>query len=399
MFSQDESEAPAGMTLAEEFFEPYAFRHIAVFVKRGKLVLNSVGCRTFERNKNSAIKRTFKKESHNEIYASALRTFAHNAVDLFTDCPSRERAGWLCDSFFTGRAEFFLYGETPIEDAFLENFVLFNDDGAYPDGVLPMCYPSDPHDDNKFIPQWNIWYVLEVCEYLNERRPDADKEIFRPSVMGVVNFLQKYENSDGLLERLPSWNFVEWSAANTWVYDVNYPTNFLYSAMLEAVAKTFGYKELLAKVDNIRIQTVKKSFNGEFFVDHAVKNADGEYINEKHISEACQYYAVLFGGIDLNRHQYSVLKANIINDFEKIDAKDYSFCRRNAFIGLYLRINTLMNMNEGQALSKTINTFCYQMCRITGTLWEYKDGIGSLDHGFASYVALALPIADEFLDE
>ena len=26
--------------------------------------------------------------------------------------------------------------------------------------------------------------------------------------------------------------------------------------------------------------------------------------------------------------------------------------------------------------------------------WEYKDGKGSLDHGFASYVALALPSAD-----
>ena len=32
------------------------------------------------------------------IYKAAIKTFRHNAVDLFMDCPSRERAGWLFDS-------------------------------------------------------------------------------------------------------------------------------------------------------------------------------------------------------------------------------------------------------------------------------------------------------------
>ncbi len=33
----------------------------------------------------------------------ACETFRQNALDIFMDCPSRERAGWLCDSFFTAR--------------------------------------------------------------------------------------------------------------------------------------------------------------------------------------------------------------------------------------------------------------------------------------------------------
>ena len=44
--------------------------------------------------------------------------------------------------------------------------------------------------------------------------------------------MEKYENGDGLLQNLPSWNFVEWSAANDWINDVNYPTNFLYAEVL-----------------------------------------------------------------------------------------------------------------------------------------------------------------------
>ena len=392
-----EYKASAGTTLNEETFEPYTFRHVALFVKRGKLLLKEIGYRTFERDMDAAIKRTFQKENYNEIYTAALRTFAHNAVDIFTDCPSRERAGWLCDSFFSGRAEYFLYGKTPIEDAFLQNYVMFQNDGSYPAGALPMCYPSTPAEENKFIPQWNMWYVLEVCEYLSERRPDIDKEIFRSSVMGVINFLERYENSEGLLERLPSWNFVEWSMANSWVYDVNYPTNFLYCAMLDAAGKTFSCERILAKADKVRRKTIECSFNGELFVDHAVKKAEGNYVNEHHISEVCQYYAVLFGGIDLDLPEYSALKSHILHDFKEFDAGEYTFCSKNAFIGLYMRMNTLMHMKAGQVLADNLEEFYSHMSRTTGTLWEYKDGQGSLDHGFASYVALTIPLADAAL--
>ncbi len=380
----------------EEAFEPCTFRHVAVFVKSGSLTLRSIGCRSYERDTSEAIERHFRFPEHNEIYQTALRTFAHNAVDLFTDCPSRERAGWLCDSYFAGRAEYFLYGKTPIEDAFLENYVLFQNDGSYPDGALPMCYPSTPTQKDRFIPQWDMWYVLEVCEYLTKRRPDMDREIFRPSVMGVLRFLARHENEDGLLERLPSWNFVEWSDANSWTQDVNYPTNFLYAAVLCAVADTFSCPEFLPRAEAIRRQTVACSFNGEVFVDHAVRDAEGVLVNQKHISEACQYYAILYGSIDLDAPRYAALKAHVIQNFEKFEAGEYQFCPKNAFIGLYLRMNVLLDMQDGALLAKNLEEFCLHMCRITGTLWEYRDGKGGLDHGFASYVALTLPLADEF---
>ncbi len=379
---------------SEESFEPYTFRHVAVFVKKGEVTVKSIGYRTFERDMSSAIPRIFQKPEHNEIYRSALRTFAHNAVDIFTDCPSRERAGWLCDSFFTGRAEYFFFGNTAVEDAFLENYVLYRGDGTFPEGVLPMCYPSDAHQNNKFIPQWDMWYVLEVCEYLNERRPDMDKEIFKPSVMGVLNFLARYENSDGLLEDLPSWNFVEWSSANSWTQNVNYPTNFLYSAVLSSVAKTFSLPELLAKAENIRQKTKELSFNGEVFVDHAIRSADGTLENQKHISEACQYYAILYGGVDLDAPEYKKLKDYVIDDFQSFVPDGNQFCPKNAFIGLYLRMNVLMNMKDSKLLAKNLETFCIDMSRTTNTLWEYRNGNGSLDHGFASYIALTIPLAD-----
>lgn len=77
------------------------------------------------------------------IFEAALETYRQNAVDIFMDCPSRERAGWLCDSFFTARVEKLLTGKSLIEKSFLENFLHEDKYEHLPEGMLPMCYPAD----------------------------------------------------------------------------------------------------------------------------------------------------------------------------------------------------------------------------------------------------------------
>lgn len=398
---------PAYKQLQAESFEPYSFRQVLVMVKRGSIELDSLGFRTFQRNMSEARSANLQDPQLAGIYRAAQRTFAHNALDIFMDCPSRERAGWLCDSFFTARAEHFFFGSTPVEDAFLENFLLYKNEGEYMPGVLPMCYPGDPHQNSKFIPQWDMWYILEVCEYLTKRRPDMDREKFRPSVEGLLQFFRQYENADGLLEKLPSWNFVEWSAANTWVQDVNYPTNFLYAGVLQAAAEVFDLPQLREKADAIRLATISQSFNGEVFCDHAIRKADGSLKLQPHVSEAAQYYGLLFGGISLDEPRFAALKAHVFDNFAAFAARcsvsesagrqgdaDESgrlmFCPVNAFIGFYLRIMVLQELGEHDMLLRDMKAFFGHMCEQTGTLWEYKTTRGSLDHGFASYAAVAL---------
>ena len=137
------------------------------------------------------------------------------------------------------------------------------------------------------------------------------------------------------------------------------------------------------------------SFNGEVFVDHAVRDENGALVNQKHVSEACQYYAMLYGGVDIEAPKYARLKQYVVDNFASFDAGEYRFCPINAFIGLYLRMNVLMNMGDCKLLADNVESFCLHMSRTTGTLWEYKDGKGSLDHGFASYVSLTIPYADK----
>jgi alpha-L-rhamnosidase len=258
----------------------------------------------------------------------------------------------LCDSFFTGRAEYFLTGKTAVEDAFLENYRLYPYNGELPKGALPECYPADiryPQKMNgaaQWIPQWNMWYVLEVCEYLTKRRPDVDKEIFRDSVYGIVELLAAHENADGLLQNLPSWNFVEWSTANEWVQDVNYPTNFLYAGVLQAVGDTYGDSALCQKAAHVRQKTAALSFDGEVFIDNAVLGEDGRLHNTRNSSEAGQYYAMLFGELDLSDARYARLMQYVRDSFASFDQTGREFVPVNAFIGLYLRLWLLMRLGE-----------------------------------------------------
>ena len=97
------------------------------------------------------------------IYDAAIETYRANSVDIYMDCPSRERAGWLCDSFFTSRVEYVLTGKAALERAFLQNFILPESFGRLPKGMLPMCYPSD-HYDGTYIPNWAMLFLhLRLC--------------------------------------------------------------------------------------------------------------------------------------------------------------------------------------------------------------------------------------------
>lgn len=379
-------------------FEPYTCRFVILAVKEGSIRLNTFGIKTFMYDISKITYPDYQDKTLNSIYRAAARTFAHNAVDIYTDCPSRERAGWLCDSYFTGRTEYYLTGKTGVEDAFLQNYRLYKDRGDYPKGVIPMCYPADANASKKFIPQWTMWYILEVTEYITKRGHGDQKENFRDSIYGLLSFYRRYENEDGLLEKLPSWNFVEWSEANNWTQDVNYPTNFLYAQVLTCIAELYNDEECRRRSDEVRKVAIDQSFNGQYFQDHSIRDEAGKLHLQEHSSEACQYYAVLFGGVDLENERYAPLKHLILNVFApNRDGAMPQIMEVNAFIGAYLRMDTLLKMGEYKLLLQNISDFFGKMDEYTGTLWEFRQLKGSFDHGFASYALVGLKLAWEKL--
>lgn len=386
---------PADFSKSAMSFEPYTCRFAVVMVQEGEIRLDGFGIQRYEYDANRIKPRKINDPELKRIYDTAVRTFCHNVVDIYMDCPSRERAGWLCDSYFMGKVEHFLTGETAVEDAFLENYRLHTGKGKLPEGILPECYPSD--FEGNFIPQWNLWYILQVYEYLTQRNLSADKELFRKSIYGILAYMKTKENQDGLLEKLPSWNFVEWSKANQWVQDVNYPTNFLYAEALERTAKLYDDTALARQAEALRKTVREKSFNGEVFIDNAMIGENGQLQNTENFSEAGQYYAMLFGEVDLEDPQYDKLKGHVLSGFSAFDPNMENFVPVNMFIGYFLRLMVLMKLDRRDLLAENVKEKFAPMIDLTDTLWEYNfhQRKGSYDHGFSSFAAIAAVVADQ----
>lgn len=366
-------------------FEVYSLKYLAIFVIGGEIDLHSIGIVSYKNPLPSPPNLNCSDKNVLSIYKAALETYRQNAVDLYTDCPGRERAGWLCDSYYTAMAEFAFTGKTAVEDAFIENYLLQSCPDI-PKGMLPMCYPAD-HPNGDFIPQWAMWFVLEIDGYA-KRNTNFDVDSFRDTAYNLLEFYGKYENEIGLLEDMPGWNFVEWSRANDWTKGVNFPTNMLYSHILLIVGQMFADSTLIKKSDRIKREVQRLSYNGEFFRDQAVRDGDGNLNCLPHISEVCQYYAFRFGIAD--RESFSNLHRTLICEFTPNRTIYPEIEKVNAFMGMYLRMELLKEWGEKNILIKEIKDFFAHMECMTGTLWEHKEPNGSLSHGFASYVGALL---------
>jgi alpha-L-rhamnosidase len=372
-----------------ESIEPYTLRYLKLICTHGACRVEDVYLREVAHPALPQARFAASDPRLGQLFAAGVETFRQNTLDLFMDCPSRERAGWLCDSFFTARAAGDLCGVPLLERNFFENFLLPQSFPHLPSGMLPMCYPAD-HNDGVFIPNWSMWFVLQLEEYAARSGDRETVAALRPKLLRLLEYFQGFENSDGLLEKLPGWVFVEWSAANHFVQDVNYPTNMLYAEALSAVARIYDLPDLRAKGDRIRATIRKQSFDGRFFVDNALRR-HGKLEPTRNRSEVCQYFAFFFGVAD--RQAHAELWTTLRDQFGPDRATTKAFpevCPANSFVGNMLRMELLSQAKLNQQILDESIAYLLYMAQRTGTLWENTSPTASCDHGFGSHVVHTL---------
>ncbi len=373
-----------------ESFEPYTMQYVEVKVLSGNAEVKEIFMRDYC---NADVHRgqfLSDNEKMNFLFETARETIRQNSLDVFMDCPSRERAGWLCDSFFSARTAFDLSGNTKIEKNFLENFLLPERFKDIDEGMLPMCYPSD-HWNHNYIPNWAMWFVVELEEYLYR---SGDRELVdraKKRVYDLIDYFKPFFNEDGLLEKLSHWVFVEWSAANSYVQDVNYPSNMFYAYMLDAAGRLYNDKDLMEQANQMRATIREQAFDGEYFIDNAKRSKSGKLELTGNHTEVCQYYAFYTG--TATPELYPELWARLRDEFGPVRKQTNAYADvpfANAFVGNYLRMELLSR--EGlsrQILDESIDFFV-PMAEQTGTLWENMTSVASCNHGFASHIIRVL---------
>jgi len=372
-----------------ESMEPYTLKFLKLIVLNGECVITDIHIREYANPDICNSEFNCDNNALNAIFAAGKETFRQNAIDIYMDNPSRERAGWLCDSFFTARVEADLTGKSLVERNFFENFLLPEKFEYLPEGMLPMCYPADHYDGN-FIPNWALWFVIQLEEYLVRTSDRKMVDALKSKVYKMFDYFKPLKNEFGLLEKLDGWVFIEWSKANDLVQDVNYPTNMLYSAALACAGRIYGDAGLLSESELLQKTIEIQSYNGTFFVDNATREG-GRLTVTSNTTEVCQYYAFYFN--IATPEKYPDLWNILVHKLgpSRKNTGDYPQVHvANAFIGNYLRLEILSRYNLKNKILKEMENFFTYMVEKTGTLWEHAGDYASCDHGFASHVVRCL---------
>ena len=217
-----------------ESIDSYSLRYLRVVATGGAVVLEDLWLREYAHPTVDDVSLDSDDPELIKILEAARETFRANALDLFMDCPSRERGGYPCDGYFTARVEKLLTGETRVERNFLENFLLPDSFRNIPPGMLPHCYPSDRNMKGRFIPNWALWLFIQFEDYVERSGDRSSAGAGAAAGRGAVRLPRHLPQSGALLEDLEGWVFVEHSPANDYTAGVNHPTNLVYAQALDA---------------------------------------------------------------------------------------------------------------------------------------------------------------------
>jgi alpha-L-rhamnosidase len=156
------------------------------------------------------------------------------------------------------------------------------------------------------------------------------------------------------------------------------------------VASLYQIPAFDEKAERIRATVRKQSFDGEFFVDNAVRK-NGKLEVTRNRSEVCQYFAFFFGAADPKQH--AKLHASLLDQFgpKRMAAKKFVEVHpANSFVGNVLRMELLSAAGRSQQiLDEQVEYLSYMVDR-TGTLWENDGAYASCNHGFASHAVHTL---------
>jgi alpha-L-rhamnosidase len=372
-----------------ECFEPYTLRFLKLMVLEGACEVSQIYLREYTAPDVWTAHFHTNDEGLNQLFTAAIETYRPNTIELFTDTPSRERAGWLCDSSFTAQVSPLLSGHTKVEKCYLENFLLPDHFANIPDGMLPQCYPAD-HYDGGFCPNWSLWFLVQLEQYLIRSGDHEMVEAFRPRVLKLLDYFKGFQNSDGLLEKLAGNVFIEWSKSNDYVKDVSYATNMLYAAALAAVGRIYNLPQRIEQAEAMRAVIRAQSYNGEFFVDNAVRQG-GKLVPTGNRTETCQYYAFYFDTASVEK--YPKLWETLHTQFgpTRLSTKAFpDIAPSNAFMGNVMRLELLSRAGLTDQLVAEAKSYFLYMAELTGTFWENMSNEASMDHAFGSHIIVHL---------
>ena len=209
---------------------------------------------------------TCSNELYNRTHVLIQNAVKSNFQAVFTDCPHREKLGWLEESYLNGPGLLYNYDLT----TFLPKMVQDLLDAQNPNGLIPSIAPEYVDFGGDFIdsPEWGVAGIIVPWLYYEAY---GDKVLIAKSygmMKGYVDYLTTRSDSGIVSHGLGDWYDYGTHPAG---YAKNSPVNISATAhyyyaidYLVRSAKLLGKETDVARYDSLQTY-VRKAYNRKFY--------------------------------------------------------------------------------------------------------------------------------------
>ena len=368
----------------EETFEPkfnyHGFQYVQIEDWPGKPELSDIkGCFLHTAFEQTG---TFKcsNDLFNKIQECTLRSYRSNFHHFPTDCPHREKNGWMADAHLSAELGYRNFNPASAYAKWMDDIKdEQRDDGALP-GIVPTAGWGYDWGNG---PAWDSAYTL-ICwyQYLN----CGDKKILEDHFDTMAKYVDYaktkaggYESDGfGVTGGIVCFGLGDWLPPSGFPDDSLVPDRFLLSAyyykvteLVSEIAKIIGRTEAAEKYEK-EAQSIKDNINRAFHIPSL-----GIYTNGTMAAQSTALYqdVVPEGNIDL-----AVEK--LVSDVERLDYHPICGAHTVKWILHVLSDNGHADIAYKIANQKTYPSWGYWMDKGATTLFESWQAAGSLNHIF-----------------
>jgi alpha-L-rhamnosidase len=214
----------------------------------------------------------------NRIHDNSKRSYLSNLFGIPTDCPHREKNGWMADGFMVQEAGMLNYDSRNIYEKWVNDMV----DAQEPNGDVPGVVPASWNWDSDWAgPIWDaaIFIVPDLLyEYYGDK---ASYAAVYETCKKYLAFLDTCRDSRGLLTKgLGDWLYYKSITPVDFMTSCYYYKDCMIMAKMSRLLNKGEENIYLARAEEIR-----KSINANFF-----RPDSAEYANKTQLSYALPLY-------------------------------------------------------------------------------------------------------------
>ncbi|MEP7277002.1 MAG: alpha-L-rhamnosidase N-terminal domain-containing protein [Bacteroidota bacterium] len=144
-----------------------------------------------------------------KIWETGWRTARLCAFETYMDCPYYEQLQYVGDTRIQALVSLYVSGD----DRLMRNAIEQLYYSILPGGLTQSRYPSN---NQQIIPPFSLFWIGMIHDYWMHKKDDAFVQKFFPAIKKILDWHTAYINKEGMLNKMPYWNFVDWSKEWPW---------------------------------------------------------------------------------------------------------------------------------------------------------------------------------------